>query len=306
MNLTIVKNKITSKVGRQILITQKHSPVILFGVGVTGFVAAAVLASHATLKMDAVLREAEETRNKIDTLAEEQLKDNRAEYTAEDAKKDKALNKVKLAGKIAKLYAPAFVVGVVSIGALTGSHVILTRRNVGLTAAYAALDKGYRDYRSRVIKEFGEEKDREFRYDLVDREIAIETDEGPVVKTVKVAGPNGKSPYVVCFDESNPNWQRDPMYNQTFLRIRQSYADDMLHANGHVLLNDVFDMLGMKRTSAGAVVGWVRNNGDNYIDFGVFNDIEEGKSFVKGDERSIWLDFNVDGVVYDLIESAND
>jgi hypothetical protein len=70
-----------------------------------------------------------------------------------------------------------------------------------------------------------------------------------------------------------------------------------------VFLNEIHDMLGLERTKAGAVVGWVMGgDGDERIDFGVFKANEYmGQEFVNGNERSILLDFNVDGVIYDKI-----
>jgi hypothetical protein len=222
------------------------------------------------------------------------------EYTEEDAKKDGITNRVQTAVKITKLYAPAFVVGVISIGALTGSHVILSRRNVAVTAAYAALDKGFRGYRERVVGEFGKEKDQEFLYGVTEHEIAVDTDEGVAVRTVKKLG-NG-SIYARVFDQYNKNWQKTPSYNQMFIQSQQNYANDLLRARGHVFLNEIYDMLGMERSKEGAVVGWVKGHGDDYITFGVFeNDTYMGQQFVNGSERSIWLDFNVDGIIYNLI-----
>jgi hypothetical protein len=65
-------------------------------------------------------------------------------------------------------------------------------------------------------------------------------------------------------------------------------------------------MLGLERSKAGAVVGWILSkNGetDNYIDFGVFDGkTQSARDFVNGFEGSILLDFNVDGVIYDKIE----
>lgn len=62
-------------------------------------------------------------------------------------------------------------------------------------------------------------------------------------------------------------------------------------------------MLGIARTNAGQVVGWIyceKNPvGDNYVDFGIYNLQNEG--FVNGNERSILLDFNVDGIILDKI-----
>jgi hypothetical protein len=84
----------------------------------------------------------------------------------------------------------------------------------------------------------------------------------------------------------------------------------MLRARGHVFLNDVYDSLGIPRSKAGAVVGWVLNRngeGDNFISFGVFDGTtQEIRDFVNGYEGSILLDFNVDGVIYDKIEDIGE
>jgi hypothetical protein len=68
-----------------------------------------------------------------------------------------------------------------------------------------------------------------------------------------------------------------------------------------VFLNDVYDLLGMDRTPAGAVVGWVKGHGDGYITFMLDDNKREVYDFFEGNEKSVWLDFNVDGVVYKLI-----
>lgn len=300
MSLAAIRNNVTSKVGRQVLITKKHSPALLFGVGVVGVVATVVLASQATLKMEAVLEEAEKHKVEIgDALAMET-----DEYNEHDAQKDGVTNRVQTALKITKLYAPAFAVGVVSIGALTGSHVILSRRNVALTAAYAAVDKAFREYRGRVIDEFGRDKDQEFRYGTTEREIAVDTDQGVAVKTVKVVNKENKTdPYSFLFDrDTTQNWSPTPAYNLMFLKAQQNYANDLLNGRGHVILNDVLDMLGFQRTKAGAVTDWVKGHGDGYIDFGILSgNTYEGQRFINGDEKSVWLEFNVDGVIYDLL-----
>jgi hypothetical protein len=76
----------------------------------------------------------------------------------------------------------------------------------------------------------------------------------------------------------------------------------MLRVRGHVFLNEVYDALGIERTKAGSVVGWVMGEGRaNSIDFGLYDGRERARAFVNGYERTIILDFNVDGVIYDLI-----
>jgi len=303
MSLSAIKSTVTSKVGRQVLIAQKHSPVLLFGIGIIGVGTTVVLACKATLKLDEVLGEAEKIDDQIDNA--KALED--PAYTEEDARKDSIINRTKTAMKIARLYAPAIAVGCVTVGAFTGSHVILARRNAAITAAYVAVDKGFKQYRKNVVAELGRDKDREFRFGLVERELAVDTDEGVAVKTVKsVDGDSLKSDktakiYGRFFDEYNPNWERSRGKNAMFLRSQQNFANDLLNARGHVFLNEIYDMLGMERSKAGALVGWVKGNGDNYIDFGILEDLYMGQKFVNGDEPSIFLDFNVDGPIYDLI-----
>lgn len=298
MNMKALSNVVTSKVGRQILTAQKHSPVMMVATGTVGVVIAGVLACRATLKVDEILREAENDKAKIEKA--EALHSEK--YTTEDAAQDRKLSRVKIAIGIAKLYAPAIAIGVVSIGLIAGSHIILTRRNAGLTAAYAALDKAFRGYRQRVLDDVGEEKEKEYRYDLVDKEIAVEDEHGITTNTVKVPGAGAYSEYAVCFDGGNRNWKTTWMYNQMFLNSQQCWANDKLQADGHLFLNDVYRMLGFPDSPAGAVVGWVLGNGADKVDFGVFrNGTDDVNDFLQGNERSIWLDFNVDGVVYDKI-----
>lgn len=300
MNLKSIGTLVTSKAGRQVLKLQKHSPRILFVVGVVGVGATVFLACRATLKVHDLLDEHQRDLEVMQEVLE--LKDD-TKYTVEDFKRDQIKLYVRTATEFIKLYGPSVVIGVAAIAALTGAHVVLNRRNVAVTAAYAALEKGFRDYRKRVVDKYGADEDQEFRFGLEDREIVEETKQGPKVVAVKKF-PDGieRSIYARCFDENSSSWQRAPGYNQVFIRAQQAYANDLLNARGHVLLNDVYDMLGLSRTKEGAVVGWVLGNGDGFIDFGVFSgDTHMAKQFVNGAERNVWLDFNVDGIVYDKI-----
>lgn len=295
------RNAVTWRTGRQVLKFQKSSPEILFAVGVTGVVVGTVLACRATLKVHEINETAEADKKTADAMHEV----GSPKYSDADHRRDLAKIQVRRIASITKLYGPAIGVGVLSIGALRKSHNILNARNAGLMAAYAALDKGFSEYRERVLELVGPDKERELRYGSEEREFVTDTKNGPKVvnkNTVDINKPT--SIYARLFTEFNPNWSPQPEYNVIFLRAQQNYANDMLRARGHVFLNEVYDMLGLDRTTAGAVVGWVLNGeGDNCIDFGIF----EGQNqdgffdFVTGREGSIMLDFNVDGVVHDKI-----
>lgn len=276
-----------------LLKVQKQSPTLLFGAGVVGVVSTVVLASRATLKLSDIVEDTSVSLTQIKTLDHD-------DYSEKDRTKDKAVVYTQSSIKIAKLYAPAFFVGAVSIGCLTGSHQILSRRNVALTAAYAGVEKSLRDYRGRVIETIGAEKESAI-WQPTETVDAIDSD-GKKVK-VKVATEKGGSPYKALFDERNPNWNAQTEYNQMFIQVQQNYANDYLRAKGHIFLNEVLDMLGLERTKAGQIVGWVWNgDGDNFVDFGVFENAYEGMRFVNGDNNNVWLDFNVDGNVLDILE----
>lgn len=298
MKLKMIANALTSKVGRQLLMTQKHSPTILLAAGVVGMGATIVLASRATLKLEKVVTKHEEGVFTARTLHEQ----NREDYTDNDYRRDMVVIHTQYIVGLAKLYAPAVVMGLASVAALTGGHVILNRRNTAVMAAYAALQKGFVEYRKRVVDQYGDEKDQELRHGLVDKDIYEDDEDGGMVRTIKALGEKKGSIYSVFFDERSTSWSRAPHYNQTFLSAQQNYMNNLLQSRGHVFLNEVYDALGLPRTTPGAVVGWVKGQGDNFVDFGVFRgDIYMGQEFVNGNERSILLDFNVDGVIYDKI-----
>ena len=298
-----------SKVGLQI---QKHSPEILVTVGVIGTVASTVMACKATTKVSVILEETKEKVDQVHTVLESD-EYTEEEYSVEDSKKDLAIIYAQSAVKFAKLYGPSILLGAASITCILASHRSLTKRNVALAAAYAGLDKGFKNYRKNVVERFGEAVDRELKYNIKAQKITdVEVDEDgkekKVKKTVDVISDNPTiySDYARFFDESCPAWQKDSEYNLVFLRAQQQYANDKLIAQGHLFLNEVYDMLGLPRTKAGAIVGWVYDDnnavGDNFVDFGIYDvHRETARDFVNGYERSILLDFNVDGVIYDLI-----
>jgi len=295
MSLVSLKNAVTSKFALNLLKVRKASPTLMFVGGVVGIGATVYLACRATLRVEETI---EEARTEIEFVKT-------TDYD-EDLDRTKDLYYVygKSFASFAKLFGPPVILGVTSIAMLTGSHVILHRRNLAVTAAYAALDKGFKQYRSRVTEKYGTVEDQTLRHGLVDKTIVEDTETGPVTRTVKVPGKNAPSIYAKIFDENNRNWNRHPSYNQIFIQCQQNYANDLLRARGHVTLNEVYDLLGMDRTKEGFVVGWVNNSveGDGYIDFGVFSgDTFMGQQFANGDEKSVWLDFNVDGVIYDKI-----
>ncbi len=281
---------------------KKRSPEILVAVGVVGTVVSAVMACKATTKIDTIL---DETKDQLDKIHEYAGNPDAAEkYNAEDAKKDTAIVYAQTGVKLAKLYAPAVGLGILSISSILASNNILRKRNMAISAALAAATQDFKDYRNRVIERFGKEVDHQLRYNIKAEEIeeTVTDEKGKekkVKKSIEVADPNA-SGYVKYFTRSNPYWEEDSSYVEMFLRSQQNFANDKLKANGHLTLNDVYDMLGFHDSKAGMVVGWIYDldhpNGDNYVEFDVKKvnlPNEQG-----GYEEAYAIDFNVDGNIY--------
>ena len=286
----------------------KHSPEILAGVGVVGVVGSLVMACKATTKLSDILEESKEQLDKIKEVAADPAYEEK--YSQDDAKKDTTITYVQTAMKVTKLYAPSVILCASSLGCLLASNNILKKRNAALSAAYMTVDKSFKEYRKRVADRFGEEVEKEIRYNIKAEEITkVDEDGNEVTETVKVMDgtddPNSYSDYARFFDESCAAWQNDAEYNLTFLKAQQQYANDLLKAKGRLFLNEVYRMLGIDETKAGQVVGWVYNpdnpTGDNFVDFGIYNmQRERVRAFVNGYEPNILLDFNVDGVIWNL------
>lgn len=318
---TEIMNGLTRTFNRANLQLNKHSPEILVGVGIVTGVAGAVMACKATTKLSAVLDESKttiddihETTAKVEAgeVVKYQCEDGSvAEYTVDDSKKDLAIVYAQTALKLVKLYGPAVVMGTVSITSILAGHSIMRKRNAGLAAAYMVLDKSFKDYRGRVVERFGKELDRELRYNIKTQEVeeTVVDEKGKektVKKTVQVIDPNEISEYAKIWHEGNIGWEKDPEYNRMFLQRQQDWANNVLQSKGHLFLNEVYDMLGFPRTKAGNIVGWFYEpenpDRDNFVDFGIFNmNNPAAIDFVNGEERSILLDFNVDGPILDLI-----
>lgn len=291
--MNLIPTAITKVVARQALITEANAPKLLFGAGVAGSVLSTVLACRATLRLDALLKETREDLYVARSIENEQ-------YSEGDRRHDTAIIYARSVTKVARLYGPSVLVSAASLAALTKSHNLLQDRNLALTAAYAAIDRAYSGYRDQVIAKYGEDEDRDLRDRAALAELAGFDDSGQAVP--RQLEPYEHSIYARFFDEYSPSWSKEPEYNLIFLKCQQNWANDLLKARGHIFLNEVYDSLGLQRSRAGAVVGWILDDdSDNYVDFGLFDSKGEARDFVNGREGSILLDFNVDGVIFDKI-----
>lgn len=309
MNKNEIITTVSSKVSKLGFKFKKHSPEIFIISGIVGGIAAAVMACKATTKAGAVIDKAKDDLDMIHAAIDGRVpaKEN---YAEEDSKKDITKVYVRTGLSLVKLYAPAVVLGGLSITAILYSNNILRKRNMALAAAYATVDSSFKDYRNRVIERFGDEVDKELEYNIKPLTVQEKTtdengNEVVTEKVVKVADPGEHNLYTRIFDESSCYWSKTPDYNRMFLIGRERYANDKLNAQGYLFLNDVLEMLDLPKTKEGQMVGWVKDpkiGRDDYVDFGIFNaNKKSNREFINGYEPSIWLDFNVQGNILDLM-----
>jgi len=298
------KMQVTRAAGKGLLKVKKYSPEILLGVGLVGVVGAAVLACRATLKVNKVLDE----HKKNITIINEVSGLSGTVYTHEDAVKDKAIVWTKTSLEMLKLYGPALGIGTASIAAILFSHGIMTRRQVAVIAAYNVVSEGFKSYRARVIESLGPEADALYRRGLKHEEYTetvVENGKATKVTQKRVVedGLPYRSVYARYFDDSNPMWKNDTNLNVFFLKANQSYANDLLQMRGHVFLNEVYDMLGFPHSKEGAICGWMYDSkrGDTFIDFDLYSVENQSGKTVPMQGTAISVDFNVDGIIYDLI-----
>lgn len=304
---------VTRSLNRGLMKFKKHSPEVLVITGTVGLVVSGVMACKATTKVDAILEKSKKRIEDVHTVAAkvEAGEIEATEYTPEDQKKDLTIIYAQTGLEFVKLYGPSLALAALSVTGILSGHNILRKRNMALAAAYMAEHTAFKDYSAKVVERFGKELDQELKYGIKAKEVeeTVVNEDGSeqtVKKIVEVGSPTDHSPYTKCFDESCPNWVRNAEENLFFIKQTQAYLNDVLQRRGHVFLNEAYDRLGFPRTKAGQVVGWVYDEmhpvGDNYIDFGIFNLYDETKrAFVNGYEKSIWLDFNVDGPIHELL-----
>lgn len=311
-------------VNKGVFALKKNSPTILVISGIGLGIAGAVTACRATTKLNDIL---EETKTNVDLIHksadDESLSE---EYTENDVKKDLVITYAQTGVKVAKLYAPAVAMGVVSVGCILKSHDILSKRNIALAAAYATVDKSFKEYRTRVVDRFGERVDKELQYGIKAKKITETTvdeetgKEKKVKKTIDTVDRFDALPsmYARYFEQytrdakgkviKNPAWVPSGELNLEFLLIQQTNAQEKLEAQGYLTLNDVYDALCLPRSKAGSVMGWLYDKNDpelskTVVDFGIHDYPDNFSDFVYDAEgnEAIMLDFHVAHNVYNSL-----
>ena len=290
---------------KTILKLKEISPELALGAGILCGIGAIVTACIASRKVDDVVADI----NYDLDIAEARLEDADTKAEEKEAKKEIMGVWASSAWKMVKLYGPTLVLAGSSVSLVLTSHGILKNRYLSLATAYKGLDEAYKAYREHVANDLGYgegEKAIAARATCKDG-VNVENDDGSVEKKDHALILDGKkSPYEFDFNRytAPQTFSADPTQNEILLRTEQNYANDILQARGYIFLNDVLDRLGLEKTSAGQLVGWYKGAGDNFVDFGYLNGYIENWN-LDSDlcKKNIRLNFNCDGIIYDMLRN---
>ena len=290
------KNTFMKTFGMTALKLKKVGPDGMVVVGLIGVTVATVLLCKKSGEASDIL---DEHKDRTDAIRENASDE-------KTRKKEMAKAYATTTKDFARTYGPAASLYILSCVSILKGHNIVRKRYASAVAAYKVLETSFDEYRERVKAAYGEDAERRILHDITKKDITVKevqedgTEKEKKVKGAEVAGMPSK--YARFFDEGSPSWEKNPEYNLMFLMSQQNYLNERLQVRGYVFLNEVYRLLGIPETSEGQIVGWLKGNGDDFIDFGI-HDLyrEKNRDFVNGYENVILLDFNVDGIIFDKI-----
>lgn len=287
LNLKAFKKTIKKAAKKTASFVKKKAPEILTGVGIAAGVGATISACKQTRTVDEAV---EPYKEKI--------------REAREAQDGKALTKAytNVALAYAKHYKTALILEGLSIGSNLGAYGVSAKRYARLDAAYASVVGAFGAYRERNKALIGEDKEALVNAALEEMvvEETVVDEKGKKKKQkhtelVKV----GDTPYGLWFDETNPNWVKDPEINKMFIDMHIGYMNRKLQRDKFVSYNRVLEELGYGRdrmTPEGQLIGWYidEEHPNTYIDSGMFTVARErNNDFLLGRTNCVYLVFNV-------------
>ncbi len=279
----------------------QNAPAAMVAAGAVGTIFSTVLACRATIRSQPSFESLREELEDIRKMRENAEAGIGKGYSAEDYRADLRSAGVRHGVKIAKEYAPSVGLMSLSLGTIFGAHKMMVGRNAILLATATTLSESYEQYRKRVAEEFGEVAEEMLHKNL--KEVKVK-DPNTGETAVLLESGGAYSPYARFFDEGSTRWQNDPDMNRITIQCQLKLANHKLRLQGHLFLNEVYDMLGLERTIAGNAVGWIHRpeptqEGDGFVDFSLYDVVND--HFNRGWEKNVLLDFNVDGPIINKI-----
>ena len=200
---------------------RSHSPEILTGFGIVGVISTAYLTGKAAYKSAEVLSD---TDRHVD-------------------RKERFKHDIKV---VWKLYIPATATGVVTIGCIFGSQRVNVRRAAAAAAAYSVAERGFAEYKERIVEKFGEGPEQKIR----DKIVQDRVEKKPVGSNEIVMLQTG---HVLCCELFTHRYFRSDMET---LKKAENEVNQRIFSDLYVMLSEFYDQIGLPHTSHSDYVGW--------------------------------------------------
>ena len=296
-----IPKRLSRFTGKSAVKLSKHSPTLLVVGGTAGLVVTVFVAARAVRKAEPVLAQHKVERETIGAVPK------KGTVSSDDRKATQiAVLEVyyNTSLGLAKVYAPAIALGTVSVASILYGHKLIHGRHLATLAAYSGLSEQFASYRGRVRQTLGEKAEQDI-FNGAHGAYVEDPDHKGEFKLQPVWNEGDPAPSLrPWFDENNDYFSAEPERNKMWLTGVQTHMNQLFQVKGHLFLNEVKDALNLPRTPDGQILGWVlgAGTGDNFIDFGFLaNDDPNTVAFRNNDTARVQFNFNVDGIVHDLI-----
>ncbi len=225
MDLSLITNA-ARQFGRTLT---KHSPTILTGLGVAGFISTVVMAVKATPKAMEIL---EHERN--------------FRYDEYGTGYDVPINLADTIQLTWKVYTPSTLMGMVSIGCVIGATSISNRRTAALSSLFAVAESTLKEYQAKVVETIGENKEKKIRADIA----ADELKKNPLESKAIIVSGLGDT---LCYDVYTGRYFKGDV---EAIRRTVNEFNHRLIREMRIPLNDLYYELGLESVESGRDIGW--------------------------------------------------
>lgn len=144
-----------------------------------------------------------------------------------------------------KCYIPAGISGVATVGCIICASKTNSRRTAAAVTAYSIAEKGFLEYREKVVEQIGKGKEQKIRDDIAQDHVT----KNPPPKELVIVGKG----LVLCREEYTGRYFRSDMET---LKKAQNEINHQINQQVYVTLNEFYDILGLAHTSESTEVGW--------------------------------------------------
>lgn len=204
---------------------QKHSPEILTGLGIAGFVSSVFMVAKAAPKAEK-LKEEIRSEMEADGFTEKEIK----------------VQEVK---DMVPIFLPTAIMCVASTACIIGANRIGAKRQATLAAAYAISEGRFKEYQEKVIEKLGERKEQTIRDEICKDEI----EKNPPKESDLILDEDE----ILCYDKVIGRYFKSDV---NAIRKAETIINRRLISEMYISLNEFYDELDLEHVEIGDDLGW--------------------------------------------------